>query len=91
MNHCDCRKAAFLPTRCDVTTWDDQLALFEFAVKSYGQVDIVVPNAGITDSKPFAEPELTPSEKYGHPVPIQPSTKVLDVNLTAVLHCERGT
>ncbi|EIN11466.1 NAD(P)-binding protein [Punctularia strigosozonata HHB-11173 SS5] len=79
-------EAAVLPAPCDVTSWDDQVALFEFALRTYGQVDIVVPNAGITDGKPFAEPTLAPSAKYGHDVPVEPSTTVLDVNLKAVLH-----
>ena len=28
--------------RCDVTSWDDQVALFEYAVTTFGGVDIVV-------------------------------------------------
>ena len=28
--------------RCDVTSWEDQVALFEYAVTKFGGVDIVV-------------------------------------------------
>ena len=28
--------------KCDVTVWDDQVALFELAMKTYGTVDVVV-------------------------------------------------
>ena len=28
--------------RCDVTSWEDQVALFEFAMTKFGGVDIVV-------------------------------------------------
>ena len=28
--------------RCDVTNWEEQVALFEYAVKKFGGVDVVV-------------------------------------------------
>lgn len=34
------REAAFI--KCDVTRWDDQVALFELAITRFGSVDIVV-------------------------------------------------
>lgn len=34
------REAAFI--KCDVTKWDEQVALFELAIKRFGSVDIVV-------------------------------------------------
>lgn len=32
--------AAFI--RCDVTSWDDQVSMFERALSRYGSVDVVV-------------------------------------------------
>lgn len=34
------REAAFI--KCDVTKWDEQVALFELAIAQFGSVDIVV-------------------------------------------------
>jgi len=34
------REAAFI--KCDVTKWDEQVALFELAIERFGSVDIVV-------------------------------------------------
>lgn len=28
--------------KCDVTVWDDQVALFELAIEKFGSVDVVV-------------------------------------------------
>ena len=39
-------------TKCDVTSWADQVKLFEDTVRRYGRLDLVVCNAGI-------DPELT--------------------------------
>ena len=38
---------AAISAKCDVTSWADQLALFQLAVTTFGDVDIVIPNAGI--------------------------------------------
>lgn len=32
--------------KCDVTSWDDQKALFALGAKTFGNIDIVLPNAG---------------------------------------------
>lgn len=33
--------------KCDVTNWDDQVALFAAGAKTFGSIDIVLPNAGM--------------------------------------------
>ncbi len=33
--------------KCDVTSWDEQVALFEAGYKKFGRIDFVVPNAGM--------------------------------------------
>ena len=38
-----CREAIFI--KCDVTQWDEQVALFELAVARFNAVDIVVSTA----------------------------------------------
>jgi NADP-dependent 3-hydroxy acid dehydrogenase YdfG len=35
-----------IAVRCDVTSWDDQAALFERALDAFGRVDVVFANAG---------------------------------------------
>jgi len=54
--------------------------MFELAVKKYGSVDIVVPNAGISESSPF---EIV---KFENDKPVKPSLKTLEINLTAVIY-----
>lgn len=40
-----------MSAKCDVTSWDDQVALFELGRKAYGNIDIVLPNAGTCPAK----------------------------------------
>jgi NAD(P)-dependent dehydrogenase (short-subunit alcohol dehydrogenase family) len=69
-----------IATKCNVTNWDEQVEMFELALKKYGSVDIVVPNAGISESSSFETVEI----KNG--VPVKPSLKTLEINLTAVIY-----
>ncbi|EAU91051.1 hypothetical protein CC1G_03219 [Coprinopsis cinerea okayama7 len=64
--------------RTNVTNWDDQVALFEHAISTYGAVDIVVPNAGVAESPPagFATVQF---DEGGRPV--APSMLTIDVNV----------
>jgi len=39
--------------RCDVTSWDDQLKLFEAAIEAYHSVDIVVSSGSPSRSRRF--------------------------------------
>ncbi|TFK25183.1 NAD(P)-binding protein [Coprinopsis marcescibilis] len=73
--------ASFVAT--DVTKWDDQVALFEYALGTYGSVDVVVPNAGIWELR-HRDGFTSPQFKDGKPVP--PSLRTLDVNLTGALY-----
>ncbi|KAF7983815.1 hypothetical protein HWV62_19063 [Athelia sp. TMB] len=66
--------------KCDVTSWEDQVALFELAMKQFGSVDVVVANAGVNEMGEF----LKPQEKDGKPV--KPTFKTLDINLTGSLY-----
>ncbi|KAG6866412.1 hypothetical protein C0991_004697 [Blastosporella zonata] len=66
--------------KCDVTIWDDQVALFELAIAKFGVVDIVVPNAGVAEVGSFHQVVL----KDGKPV--KPDAKTIDVNLFGVIY-----
>jgi NAD(P)-dependent dehydrogenase (short-subunit alcohol dehydrogenase family) len=70
-----------LAVKCDVTSWDSQVAAFQAAVAKYGRVDIVIANAGITEIGKFSFPE---ADAKG--VPVKPDLKTIDVNLIGVLY-----
>ncbi|KZP34416.1 NAD(P)-binding protein [Athelia psychrophila] len=65
---------------CDVSSWEDQVALFELAEKRFGSVDVVIANAGIAELGDFTNPDI----KDGKPV--KPNWKTMDVNLTGSLY-----
>jgi len=67
-------------TKCNVTDWDAQVDMFELALKRYGSVDIVVPNAGISEYRSFE------TVKFENGKPLKPSLRTLEVNLTAVVY-----
>ena len=66
--------------KCDVSNFDQQVEMFELAIKKYGSVDIVVPNAGVNEIGFFSAPQL----KDGKPV--KPSMKTMEINLFGVLY-----
>jgi len=68
--------------KCNVISWDDQLALFELAFERYGAVDIVIPNAGITEVIPTCDGSLTVVDGK----PVAPKLPTLEVNLIAVFY-----
>ncbi|KXN90975.1 15-hydroxyprostaglandin dehydrogenase [NAD(+)] [Leucoagaricus sp. SymC.cos] len=72
-------KATFV--KCDVLLWDDQVSMFETAISKYGSIDIVVPNAGVTETTRFDSVVLGESGR-----PVKPNLLTMDINLTAVLY-----
>ncbi len=74
---------------CDVTKWEDQVALFKKAVESSptGGIDAVIVNAGVVEKesavtgKGFENPAGLDED---HPAP--PSLAVLNVNLTGAMY-----
>jgi NAD(P)-dependent dehydrogenase (short-subunit alcohol dehydrogenase family) len=69
--------------KCNVVNWDDQVALFELAFERYGAVDIVIPNAGITEvERGVCSGDLT----VVNGKPVAPKLLTLDVNLTGVFY-----
>lgn len=68
--------------RCDVTRWEDQLALFDAAVARHGVVDIVVANAGIGLREDFFVDDVDADTGRLR----APSWRAIDVNLKGVLN-----
>lgn len=65
-----------------VTSWDDQLKVFEWTVEKYGRVDIVLPNAGIDE---IVEDAF--ADKFDDNGKLQaPTLIVLDVTLRGVIY-----
>ena len=69
----------FLPT--DVRNYEDNLALFKFALKQYGRVDHAIANAGLQEQPGWFDPR---SGIYG--VEIPPTLITIEVNLTGVIY-----
>lgn len=44
--------------RCDVTKWEDQVSLFEFAITTFGRIDIVVGGLSLHQCAPLSCTEL---------------------------------
>ncbi|EIN12897.1 NAD(P)-binding protein [Punctularia strigosozonata HHB-11173 SS5] len=68
---------------CDVSSWEDQTALFELAISTYGAVDIVIPNAGVIEMGQYF---VTSMSSGPDPRPLKPNLKTLEINLIAVLY-----
>ncbi|KAH9958150.1 hypothetical protein BC827DRAFT_618906 [Russula dissimulans] len=68
---------------CNVVNWDDQVALFELAFERFGAVDIVIPNAGITEKAPdVCSGQLV----VVNGKPVAPKLATLEVNLIGVFY-----
>jgi NAD(P)-dependent dehydrogenase (short-subunit alcohol dehydrogenase family) len=64
--------------RCDVSKWEDCKNLIDFAVKTYGRIDILHNNAGIG---PLGDAESTTIELW---------QKVININLSSVFYCSKA-
>ena|ERR1700722_4452058 len=82
--------------KCDVTVWEDQVALFEFAFLTFGAVDIVVCHQAsefkqLTPDITCQIPNAGISSLEGlKPKPCRPNTRVLDINLIGVIYSEQS-
>lgn len=70
---------AYLKT--NVTSWEDQLALFEKAESLHGGIDHVFANAGVSTRVQYIEDKLDESGR-----PAEPDLSVIDVNLKSPLY-----
>lgn len=64
--------------KCDVSSWESQLQVFEKTVDLWGKVDLVGANAGL--------PEQVPLLFETSNVPKKPTTVVVDVDLVGVIY-----
>jgi len=67
--------------KCDVTDWDEVVAMYELAIKTFGSVDVVVANAGVGEVGGL----LRHSPNEERPL-VKPMTTTIDVNLTGLLY-----
>ena len=68
VTHASTRSVHF--SHCDVTKWEDQLALFQKAksVSPTGNIDIVIANAGISGPDPIFMNEGIVGSMLGHSI-----------------------
>lgn len=71
-------QSSFLFKQCDVSSWKSQADAFADVYQQHGRIDVVMANAGITQSVPLLPVEDEPSE---------PNLKTLNVNLVGVIYC----
>ena len=71
---------------CDVTSYEDNLKLFDAALKAKGRIDHAVANAGLGEQGNMFDPNLTLESVREEP---KSSMKVVDVNLKGVLYFAR--
>ena len=71
---------------CDVTSYADNLALFDAAYQACGRVDHAIANAGLGEQGQMFDPTLTLESVKEEPTK---SLKVVEVNLKGVLYFAR--
>lgn len=67
-------------SKCDAGDWDSLLALFKLGIKTFGRIDIVVPNAGFGDRGDYFD-NLTPDGD-----PLKPEFACLKVTLIGQMY-----
>lgn len=81
----DSSRAIYHPT--NITSWNDMQSLFRQAKKTFGQVDIVIANAGLMESKGFFDFEGEEDEN-GELRESGEVSRVIDVNLKGTMNSE---
>jgi NAD(P)-dependent dehydrogenase (short-subunit alcohol dehydrogenase family) len=71
-----------ISTRCDVTSWEDQVALFDAALQRFGTINVVVANAGVTEHMGLGE------LKFANGKALKPNLTTTNVNYVAVMYSE---
>lgn len=66
--------------KCDVSSWQDQAAVFKKTFDQYGRIDIVMANAGISE-RGRSDMAVLDEEK-----PSQPRLDTVNVNLVGVMN-----
>lgn len=68
--------------KCDVSSWQEQAQVFKEVHEEFGRIDVVMANAGISESGASALASIEVD------APVQPNLKVMDVDLYGVIYCE---
>ena len=76
-------RAVYHPT--NIVSWSDMQGLFRETKKTFGQVDIVVANAGLMESKGFFDFE---EDEQGELMEAIEAGKIIDVNLKGTMNSE---
>jgi NADP-dependent 3-hydroxy acid dehydrogenase YdfG len=76
-------RAAYHPT--NIVRWSDVQGLFRETKKAFGQVDIVVANAGLMESKAFFDFE---EDEQGELMEATEASNIIDVNLKGTMNSE---
>jgi NAD(P)-dependent dehydrogenase (short-subunit alcohol dehydrogenase family) len=71
---------------CDVTSYDENLKLFDAALNAHGRIDHAVANAGLGEQGTMFDPNMTLESVREEP---KASMKVVDVNLKGELYFAR--
>jgi NAD(P)-dependent dehydrogenase (short-subunit alcohol dehydrogenase family) len=79
-------RALYCPS--NIADWDNMRTLFRESKKKYGQVDIVIANAGMMESRNFFDFE---EDEGGELLESRDSQRVLDVNLKGTLNSRPKT
>lgn len=69
---------AFL--QCDVTSWEDQAAVFKATLARWGRLDLFAANAGVPEQVPLLFEKIEGDE------PQKPSTLVVDVDYSGAIY-----
>ncbi|KAK1225647.1 hypothetical protein PQX77_011404 [Marasmius sp. AFHP31] len=67
--------------KCDVTVFDHIVALYELAMKTYGSVDVVIPNAGVNEVDRLGDLRFDENGK-----PKGPQWRTIQINLVGVFN-----
>ena len=70
----------FLFKKCDISSWDEQKAIFEEVYKETGSIDYVFANAGVSEIGNFLGKDIGE--------PMKPTLKTVDINLVGTLYSE---
>jgi NAD(P)-dependent dehydrogenase (short-subunit alcohol dehydrogenase family) len=77
----DPKRAMYHPT--DITAWKDTQSLYRETKQFFGQIDIVIANAGLMESKAFFDFE---EDEQGELKESAEAYKVIDVNLKGTMN-----
>ncbi|KAI5120349.1 hypothetical protein M0805_009424 [Coniferiporia weirii] len=66
---------------CNVLEYDDLVSLFQLALSKFGRVDVVIPNAGVSEIGRLTDVRLN---EQG--LPTKPALKTLEINLMSVIY-----